>query len=172
MENADILKNDPGSLRYRRESSTLVVLGTGVMAFGLWSIIKLLGTFAFRIPLFTVSEEKELGSVGMIFAVIVAVIIVSVDVLLRIFVGIRARREGEGKKKAGKAYLVFLVLMIIVSVISVIVEIDAVLSAERDFFDSFANLIMELSSLVVSLEVFMAAIYVRRFRAKSKEGSK
>lgn len=171
MENTDILKNDPGSLRYRRESSTLVVLGTGVMAFGIWSIIKLIGTFAFRIPLFTASEEEELGSVGMIFAIIIAVIIVSVDVLLRIFVGIRARREGAGKK-AGKAYLVFLVLMIIVSVISVIVEIDAVLSAERDFFDSYANLIMELTSLVVSFEVFMAAIYVRRFRAKAEEGSK
>ena len=171
MENTDILKNDPGSLRYRRESSTLVVLGTGVMAFGIWSIIKLIGTFAFRIPLFTASEEEELGSVGMIFAIIIAVIIVSVDVLLRIFVGIRARREGAGKK-AGKAYLVFLVLMIIVSVISVIVEIDAVLSAERDFFDSYANLIMELTSLVVSFEVYMAAIYVRRFRAKAEEGSK
>ena len=171
MENTDILKNDPGSLRYRRESSTLVVLGTGVMAFGIWSIIKLIGTFAFRIPLFTASEEEELGSVGMIFAIIIAVIIVSVDVLLRIFVGIRARREGAGKK-AGKAYLVFLVLMIIVSVISVAVEIDAVLSAERDFFDSYANLIMELTSLVVSFEVFMAAIYVRRFRAKAEEGSK
>lgn len=171
MENTDILKNDPGSLRYRRESSTLVVLGTGVMVFGIWSIIKLIGTFAFRIPLFTASEEEDLGSVGMLFAVIIAVIIVSVDVLLRIFVGIRARREGAGKK-AGKAYLVFLVLMIIVSVISVIVEIDAVLSAERDFFDSYANLIMELTSLVVSFEVYMAAIYVRRFRAKAEEGSK
>ena len=171
MENTDILKNDPGSLRYRRESSTLVVLGTGVMVFGIWSIIKLIGTFAFRIPLFTASEEEDLGSVGMLFAIIIAVILVSVDVLLRIFVGIRARREGEGKK-AGKAYLVFLVLMIIVSVISVAVEIDAVLSAERDFFDSYANLIMELTSLVVSFEVFMAAIYVRRFRAKAEEGSK
>ncbi len=171
MENTDILKNDPGSLRYRRESSTLVVLGTGVMVFGIWSIIKLLGMFAFRIPLFTASEEEDLGSVGMLFAVIIAVIIVSVDVLLRIFVGIRARREGEGKK-AEKAYLVFLVLMIIVSVISVAVEIDAVLSAERDFFDSYANLIMELTSLVVSFEVFMAAKYVRRFRAKAEEGSK
>ena len=170
MENTDILRNDPESLRYRRESSTLVVLGTGVMVFGIWSIIKLIGTFAFRIPLFTESEEEDLGSVGMIFAVIIAVIIVSVDVLLRIFVGIRARREGEGKKKAGKAYLVFLVLMIIVSVLSVVVEIDTVLSAERDFFDSYANLIMELTSLVVSFEVFMAAIYVRRFRAKA-EGS-
>ncbi len=171
MENTDILQNDPGSLRYRRESSTLVVLGTGVMVFGIWSIIKLLGTFAFRIPLFTASEEEDLGSVGMIFAIIIAVIIVSVDVLLRIFVGIRARREGSGKK-AGKAYLVFLVLMIIVSVISVAAEIDAVLSAERDFFDTYANLIMELTSLVVSFEVFMAAIYVRRFRAKAEEGSK
>jgi phosphotransferase system glucose/maltose/N-acetylglucosamine-specific IIC component len=171
LENADILQNDPGSIRYRRESSTLVVLGTGVIVFGIWNIVKLIGMFAFRIPLFTASEEEDLGSVGMIFAVIIAVIILSVDVLLRVFVGIRARREGKGKK-AGRAYLVYLVLMIITSVISVCLEIYDVLSADRDFTDSYTTLIMELTSLVVSLEVFMAGIYVRRFRAKAKEGSK
>ena len=170
MDNTGILHNDPSSVRYRRESNTLVVLGTGVIAFGFWSILKMLGMFIFSVDVFRPSDEEELGAAGMIFAIIIAVIIMAVDVLFRVFVGLRARRDGEGRKVSA-TYLVFTMFLILGSILSVITEAANVLSAGGSFFEGFASLVMELTSLVISIEVFIAGVYVRRFRKKAKKES-
>ena len=170
MENSGYLQNDPESIRYRRNSNTLTILGAGVSIFGFWGIIKLFTQIALGIHIFDASDEEALGDIGMIIAMFFLVIIMAFDVLLRLFVGLRARRDGQGKK-VGKSYLVFIVWLMIGSIGSIYIVIDSILQGSGAFFDNYVALFMELSSLGICLEVFIAAISVRRYRAKMKKRS-
>lgn len=170
MENSGCLQNDPGSVRFRRNSNTLTILGAGVSIYGFWGIIKLFTQIALGIRIFDEADEEMLGDIGMIIAMSVLVILMAFDVLLRLFVGLRARREGQGRK-VGISYLIFDVWLMTGSVASVYLVISTILDGSGDFFDNYVALFMELSSLVVCLEVFIAAISVRRYRSKMKKGS-
>ena len=48
-----ILKNSPEAIKFRRNLSTLTIYGAGVIVFGFWNIIKVLGFVLLDIPLFT-----------------------------------------------------------------------------------------------------------------------
>ena len=170
MENSGLLQNDPESIRFRRNSNTLTILGAGVSIFGFWGIIKLFTQIALGVQIFDASDEEMLGDIGMIIAMVVLVIVMAFDVLLRLFVGLRARRDGQGKK-VGISYLIFDVWLMIGSVASVYIVISALLEGNGAFFDNYVALFMELSSLGICLEVFIAAISVRRYRAKMKKES-
>ena len=170
MENPVVLQNDPESVRYRRNLNTLVILGTGVSVFGFWGIIKLFTQIVLGIQIFDPSDEEALGDFGMIIAMTTLVILMAFDVLLRLFVGLRARRDGQGKK-VGKAYLIFDVWLMLGSIASVLIVVSSILEGSGPFFDNYISLFMELSSLVICLEVFIAAISVRRYRAKKKRSN-
>ena len=167
----DILQNDPESIKFRRDSNTLVILGIGVIMFAFWSIIKLLMQLLLNIKIFPEDLEKEYGPFIILISMVVLVIIMAVDVLIRLFVGLRACRDGRGVK-VSKAYLIFNVLLIMGSLVSVFFVLQSIESAEGDFIDNYIGLLMELSSLFVSVEVLLAGISVRRYRRRMKEGRK
>ena len=165
MECSSILKNDKESVNYRRNLNTLVVLGTGVIVFGFWGIIKILAQLMLGIRIVEPEDLEDLGPIGIIIVMLIIVSIYAVDVILRLCVGIMARREAEGKK-CGKGYLVACGWLIFGSVLSVVLVFLSIAQAEDDFFDNLTAIFMEISSLVITVEVFAASISVRRYRKK------
>ena len=170
MEN-DILKNDAGSVKYRRNQNTLVVLGTGVILFGFWGIIKLIAQLLLGFRLIEPEDMEDLGTEGTIFVVVFVALVLSLDVILRLYAGLRARREGLGKK-VGVGHLIVLVLLILESVFTTAFVIWTIVTPYEEVEDSFTALLMELSSLVITLEVFLASVSVRRYRKKLAKEAK
>ena len=162
---ADIVLNDPESIKFRRNSNTMVILGLGVILFAFWTIIKLLAQFVLKFEIVDDSIFEELGVLGLMVFMITLVVVLAFEVLLRLFVGLRAIRDGMGKK-VSKAYLVFAVFLLIDSLLSVLLMIDSSINAETDFLENYISLFMELSSFIVTVELFIAALSVRRYRAK------
>ena len=97
MECSSILKNDKDSIKYRRNLNTLVVLGTGVIIFGFWGIIKIIAQAFFGLQIIDPADLEGLGPVGVVITMILTAAILSLDVILRLYVGLRARREAGGK---------------------------------------------------------------------------
>ena len=97
MECSSILKNDKESVKYRRDQNTLVVLGTGVIAFGLWGIIKTIAQVLLGLQLFDPEDVETLGPAGMVVTIVIIVLLFSFDIFLRLYVGLRAHREANGK---------------------------------------------------------------------------
>ena len=92
--------------------------------------------------------------------------------IMRLYVGLRARREGRGLK-VGVGHLIVSVILILGSLLSIILVAYSIMTAQGDFYDNIVAVFMELSSLVITVEVFMASVSVRRYRKKlSKEGAK
>lgn len=165
MEN-NILKNDKESVKYRRNRNTLIVLGTGVILFGFWGIIKLIAQVLLGFQLFDPELLDGLEPEGVVFVMFVVAAVLSTDVILRLYAGLRARREGYGNK-VGAGLRIVLIMLLSGSLFSVAAVIYSIMTATGDLEENITGLFMELSSLVITLEVFMASASVRKYRKRS-----
>ena len=170
MVNENVLANDREAIKYRRNCNTLVILGTGVILYGFWGIIKLAMYLIFGLELFDEADMEELGPIGIVFTLVILVILMASDVLLRLHVGLRARKEGSGQN-VRRTYLVWAVWLIIESLISICIVVPDIIDLESDFIDTFLSVFMELVSLSFTIQVFIAAISVRRYKKKLREGA-
>ena len=168
VESETILQNDPRSVNFRRNSNTLVILGTAVIVFGLWNIIKVVAYSILGIPIYDLSDlegvEAEDEQFFMIFIMIILYITLAGDAVVRFIAGHNARAEGLGKKRS-KAYLFFLVWEILFGIFTVGSVISEMFASPESFEDYYVSLFMELSSLVILIEVFIAALSVRKYKA-------
>ena len=168
MENKEILQNDPESIKFRRNSKTLAVLGTGVMIFGLWSIIKISAYMFLGIPLVDAEELGETDELFLIIFYVILVIVLMGDVIVRLIVGLCLRSEGLGKKVKG-GYLVLNVWLILFGILSLWIEIDDLMQLNDTFVDEYITFFLELSSFVILIESFIAAVSVRRYKSRRVE---
>ena len=166
MENA-VLQNDKASVKFRKNSNTLVDLGTGIIIFGFWSIIKLATYTILDIPIYDLSDFEDMEQGDLPFIMALLYIFLAGDVLVRIIVGLNARAEGRGKSRS-PLYLIFNVWMIIFGLYSVCSLVWEGLEAgfTEYFFDVLLMLFMEISSLAITIEVYVAALSVRRYKLK------
>ena len=160
-----ILENSPEAIRYRRNLNTLSILGVGVIIFGFWGIIKIAAEFFLGIDLYRSVDVEGFSDFEMTIITIIVFVIMTVDIILRIIVGLKAKREEHGKK-TGRGYLIIILMLVISSSINATAVAWELINMNGAFFENFVAIFMELSSLVVSLEVFIAAVSVRRYRRK------
>ena len=120
---------DPRLVKLRKNESLLVISGFGVIAFGLWSIIRAaIYYFLNPLDLLDYLEASELAEImamgredGVEFitenlATIVTVFIfiaLAIDLIFRVYVGMSARRDGRRLKKS-ILYIIVVWIMAIV----------------------------------------------------------
>ena len=167
MENSTVLQNDSDSIKFRKNSRTLVDLGTGIIIFGFWSIVKLATYTILEIPIYDLSEYDDLDQSDLPFIMTVLYIMLAADVIVRVIVGLNARAEGRGKSRSS-FYLIFNLWMIFFGIFNVASIVWECLAAgyTEAFFDYLLMLFMEGSSLAITIEVYAAALSVRRFKLK------
>ena len=162
-----ILNNSPEAIRFRRNCSTLTICGAGVIVFGFWNIIKVLGYVLLDIPLFSPGQLESIEPDEYTIIMIVFAVLLVGDTVIRLVIGLSAMSESRNRNRQyPRFYLFFLVWEIIFEVyscISVILEL-VVLQTYSSFEDDFIALFMELSSLVVLIEVYIAALVVRKYK--------
>lgn len=95
-------------VRLRKDRNTLVVVGAGVIAFGVWSVIKAVMYAAVNIETLLVTRSGERLSPAAFW--IALAVIVAIELALRVYVGRSAIAEGRGVKK-GALYIVLAILM-------------------------------------------------------------
>jgi hypothetical protein len=131
--------SDPRLRQLRKYESILVLSGSGVMIFGLWSIIRF--ALYYIIKPFDpeeyigksdyselLTESSEVGvdhlaeNMGTIIVVIVFTVL-AIDLLLRIYIGMSARAYGRGKKSG---FFIFAALLIAVfELLGIIVSVES-----------------------------------------------
>ena len=107
-------------VKLRRFGNLLTVSGLGVIAFGVWNVLKMILVFVMQRDMIE-AIFAEISANALIKYITIAIIaaIMLLDFLIRLFVGLSARAEGFGKKK-GVAYIVFAVLLVLGSVSSLV----------------------------------------------------
>lgn len=151
--------------KMRRYQNLLTVSGLGVIIFGLWSVLKTILLLFMKEGI--LSEIPDELFVRVMFFLILGGILL-IDVLIRLYVGLSARAEGFGKKK-GYGYVVIAILMALASLTSlVLIFFD---TNEQSLWELIVSVIVEATSLVVTIELLVAAFTVKKLKKETGEVS-
>ena len=150
-------------VKMRRYQNLLTVSGLGVIVFGLWSVLKTILLLFFKKELLANVPDDTLFRV--ILFIIIGLILL-IDFLIRLYVGLSARTEGFGKKK-GYAYIVFAVILALLSLTSlVMIFFDSTITSITELV---VSVIVEATSLVVVIELLVAAFTVKKLQKELEE---
>lgn len=152
----------------RRSQSNLRILGTGVIAFTLWVVLKsalVLLLVSDRAPQTDGAAEMTAGA-WVFVAVLLSVAVLLV--LLRLYLGFSARAEGMGKPR-GRTYVVLAFVFFSFQILLFVLTLLQLLIAglmEQSLLEFAASLLLEISSMVTMGEMAFTAVKVRKLRAR------
>ena len=177
------LAQQAGKMRLRRDENTLTVVGSGVILFGVWTVVKMVLQEINRFPEFMAElgvdelgfEETGLAHLGldpnllaMAVAFTVVIIVYLMDLGLRVFVGLSARAEGRGRPQ-GRLYLILAGLLLVLSGLSFVSYVIMYFSHSEYVVDADAAILVELTSFITLLQMIISAVRVKRARRMEKE---
>lgn len=156
----------------RRLQDSLVVIGTGILVFGAWTLLK------FLLLIFLQDAESQRQFFHMdqedvpLYIIYIALgIIATFDLGSRLFVYLSARAEGFGRRK-GYAYLLIAGIMAILSTLSVITAAQALVAIDAGFFESLVTLTIEGTSAVILVMLIVNSVRLKRLtRATGREAA-
>ena len=149
----------------RRRRSELLTLGYGIIAFGLWSVLKTY-LYTWVDPIIREADvTAENRTAAAIVAYIMITMVLAVDFGLRLYVGMSARAEGMGKKK-GRGYIIVAALMLLISVLLWFLSLGYIQSrAENDsLMDYIISMVVDLTSIAILARLVYNAVKVRHLR--------
>lgn len=115
------VNNEPEQIEIRKSQNTLIVVGSGIVLFSIWSMVKFLsmlfllrnetvaGVMSIAGPVEGISDRAAFWVIAIVTIVIMSFI------SFRIYVGLSAIAEGRGKRR-GYLYIIIAMIMIISSV--------------------------------------------------------
>ena len=177
----DFIDNDPKQIAIRKYQNTLIVVGTGIILFGAWTVVKVLGSF-FMLREETVAAMRKLSgeaidelpdSVVFYITLAVVLLIMLISLAVRSYVGLSAISEGRGRKRR-RLYLPLAVIMIISGIMSFVTSFfvvngeNALGALSQD--TTLSGLIIELTSIVMLTEMVVSAVRIRKLKHADKKG--
>ena len=171
--------NSPEAILKRRTQNTLIIVGNGIIVFGLWTLIKTVGIFLmYRTEL--IRDIRTLGELNStdysdftIFSVMffTTLILLSFIIFIRSYVGLSAISEGRGRRRSILYILITLVMIWLNCMSFIQLTINLILGeeGERAVYSlsedpSVSSVIIELTSIIMMIQMVRAAIRIRRLR--------
>ena len=180
----DVEERDPGR-ELRRYRNLMYVSGMAVIGFGIWSSARVLISFSIDMGEFAAqSLQNDLISevpVWLINLVMVSVVLIitAIPALIRLYIGTCAISESKGIKSR----VVYLVVVVIYTVLDVAMIISGgydiitglsepgrLMKEEFNLGDRIVSLISEIISLTAFVELFFAAVVVKRLVKNQETG--
>ena len=153
----------------RRLRVSLMTLGSGVFAFGVWSILKSY-LYLWVNPVVFDDVEAQYQSAVMIVFYVMYTFFMLIDLLLRAYVGKGARAMGMGKKK-GLTYMIVLSLMLAVSVLSCMLMVfghENTRMENQSEMDYFVSAFVEFCNMGVLAELLYTVVRVRKLEKRTE----
>ena len=141
----------------RKYQNILGISGLATIVFGIWSIVKsilLTALNSFQGSGDTVEIDKS--DLLPLFGIVLLYVLI--DLLLRIYVGVSARRESKGKKKS-ILYLIIAGILGIITFANIIYTFLQISSLET--VDIFVSVIIEMISLFALVETIIYGIRLK-----------
>lgn len=150
----------------RKYQNTLIITSTGVLFFGIWSMLKTILTLVLSTPDSLLSyTDGYTGIPGFILLVVSALGFLVVDLLFRFFIWRSASAEGSGQRK-NSAYLILSGLLMILELISLFSTILSLPGSKETLLTSIVSLAVEITSIVTLAQLIYSAFVVRKLTRK------
>lgn len=160
------------SAKIKRYETTLAALGLGVIAFGVWNVVKYLIYFILGVNDQT-AENTGASSINattvyyIVYGIVFALL--PIELALRLIIGISARSEGLGKKSR-KAYIVLSAFIIILKLISFHFDIVSLTDRSSEFIDSLTAVLIDITSIAALVWLIVVSIKLKRAKKQIENG--
>lgn len=165
-----MVQNDSQHVKLRRCQNTLSVVGTGIILFAAWSLVKTFGTLfvmqsdsgQLRIVELRQMTPELTDAEFFLLLLVTALITLLLEIVLRVYIGLSAKAEARGSKRR-RLYIIlagFLVLESIGIVATSLMQLVA--GGDTDPEQLVTTIIIETTSLIMIIEMMISAIRIRR----------
>lgn len=173
--------NDTRQIQIRKYENALIISGMGVIAFGLWSIVKTAAYFVFdpanvqkAVQAFNIEESADYTSaigpivlVGIFFALVF-------DLMLRVYVGRSAIRQARGRGNRIFSVIVAIILALLL-INEMVYRIWMMLMGESistSLDGILVSWIIDMTSFLAMVEVIYSSIRLQRLRREAESQQK
>lgn len=174
----------------RRYKNILFCVGTGVITFGFWSVIKSIMTMTLQkeswLALMKELVGPDLASIALALMWVIVGVVIGIDLILRVCLGMAARKDGmDMRKRKHRGYLFFVFILILLTAGSLISNFtdlndlahltglpftDEVVTMYVDSVLSLvAKSIVDGTSLIMIIELLVAGIKVNQLERAMKK---
>ena len=171
-------RNTNNEIELRRNCDRLISIGTGIMAFSVWTVVKIVGLFLYNkqevldyIAAGVEADSAEKKMMITYIALVLLAIMLIIVIAIQFYTGASAIAVGRGRsKKKRRMYLVFGVIMLISSVLSVVQMARDLFTGQTDNTpDIFSSsIIVEVTWLILLVEMIYSSIKVRKLLTMGK----
>ena len=179
---SDHINNDLDHILMRRSQNTLIVVGTGIILFSIWTVVKTLGLIFMLKDESIAIARKVADEIGIsisdqhLYYIVLAVMLIILLLFLavRTYIGRAAISEGRGVRRR-KGYLILAVIMIIINTAAV--AANYLLPESQEFLgelstnNSLPAFIIEVTSMIMMAEMVFAAARLRRARRRISQST-
>ena len=176
------INNDIDHILIRRSQNTLIVVGKGTILFSIWTVVKTLGSFLLLRAEAVAVVKQAAGENGadlsdqQVFYVTLVLLVIFMILLLAlgIFVGMSAIAEGRVLRRHN-VYLILAPIMIIFNLVSIVTGLFP--KGPQEYRGVFSNdtslsaLIIELTSMIMLVELVYSAIRIRIVRKRVRQST-
>ena len=149
--------------KIRKIEINLITLGTCVIIFGVWTLVKLIISYLF----INTEGFTDLTSEQALISYIIIWAFVAVSFLLNCYVGLSARALGKGKKR-NSFFLVVAGTIVFFRTIIVAAEIAMAIFSDTGFISLITSAFIDSTTIVILIELMVNSI---RLKNIGKENS-
>ncbi|MBR1914557.1 MAG: hypothetical protein IJ827_07020 [Lachnospiraceae bacterium] len=151
----------------RRVQNNLTSIGTGVVFFAFWIVIKMIGfLYLYRDDILNDPDIQEIGT-DLYYFVFALFILFNWGV--HIYIGISARAEGKGRQRK-LPYMAALTVWIFLYLVAFIFDISGGLVSDTDLFDAIANALIDITMVIMLSELIISTVKIRALRRQAVGG--
>lgn len=179
-----MINNSPEQIRLRRDRNTLRIVGAGTIFFGIWSLVKVFAVLFIRrqeiiTAMFEEATENGIDMTGVsrtnMFRILLIMMLTALifDLIARLYVGLSAISEGNGRRMRFP-YIILAGMMIVGSFTMITVlrggqqqEGAAEIILNND--STLSSVLIELTSILMLLEMIIAAVRIRRLTGQVRK---
>ncbi len=166
------VNNEPEQIEIRKCQNTLIVVGAGIILFGIWTMVKTMGMlFLLRDETIAAFRNSVADIAGVsdetIFRAMVAITLIAAAVVLavRAYIGLSAISEGRGKRRS-VIYLLLTGFLIISGISSLATDFFSMSEPEQlgafTNDQSFSAAIIEATSLIMMTQMLVSSLKIRK----------
>lgn len=167
MTRDEIILQSPEDVLIQKNRFSLLCSGNALIIFTFWTIIRSIIQVYHILP-----ENYHLGTVSLMTVALMVLASCSIDLVLKVFVGLSAKAEGRGKKKSS----VYIVLGILLAVLTAmeLITLTPSLTDERlnnSVLSVIISIAVDATVLFAELDLVVSAIRVRKIEKAAAAGS-
>ena len=161
-------QKEPGEITLRRNQDTLVIVGTGVIIFGVWSLLKTMFALLLNMgDLYELIIQEETPEGRLVIFIVVTLLLV-IDLAFRVSVGLSAIAVARGEKSRF-IFVAGALLLAFSSAATVTAQIKGIVTGEEITLISHVAAAVEFTSLITLTQLINSAMAIRGIRKELKK---